>query len=546
MVEVWGGIECSVVRVGGVIRDQLAETGHSNRIEDLDLVASLGIKTLRYPALWEHVEVVEGRDDWSWHDERYQRMRRLGISPIAALIHHGSGPSWTSILAPDFAERLAAFGGRLALRYPWVKTFTPINEPMATARLSGLYGFWHPNRADEPSCLRLLVAQCRAIAMTMLAIRKVIPDARLLQTEDFGKIFATPKLAYQAEYENGRRWLSLDLLCGHVDARHPFHGRLLDAGIDPDHLADLEAAPCPPDLIGVDYYLTSDRFLEHRVERHPREPVGGNGTEPYVDVAAFRAGVPAGALGFASRLREVWRRYALPVAIGEVHNACTREEQLRWFMEGWQGAVECAAEGIDVRAVTAWSLFGAVDWNSMMMREDGYYECGVFDVRADLPRRTIMADAISALVNKQSFGHPVLAQTGWWRAPRKRLGKSPTIRLRGFDRRLSILGECCSRRRLPARAASQQAGSPNAWVELSIGDSGGSLPVVLFASYCSGKTISLAVRDGVDWVAACDAFLDLVIDGLTGTYELVAANRDNQYRVAEHPPPHTSATAHQR
>jgi dTDP-4-dehydrorhamnose reductase len=33
MVEVWGGIECSVVRVGGVIRDQLAETGHSKRIE---------------------------------------------------------------------------------------------------------------------------------------------------------------------------------------------------------------------------------------------------------------------------------------------------------------------------------------------------------------------------------------------------------------------------------------------------------------------------------------------------------------------------------
>ena len=243
MVEVWGGIECSVVRVGGVTRNQLAETGHSKRVEDLDLVASLGIKTLRYPALWEHVEPLEGQDDWNWLDERFQRMRQLGISPIAALVHHGSGPCWTSILAPDFAERLAAFGGRLARRYPWVKTFTPINEPMATARLSGLYGFWHPHRADEPSCLRLLVAQCLAIAMTMSAIRKVIPDARLLQTEDFGKIFATPKLTYQAEYENGRRWLSLDLLCGHVGQSHPFHERLLDAGVDAAHLAELEGAP---------------------------------------------------------------------------------------------------------------------------------------------------------------------------------------------------------------------------------------------------------------------------------------------------------------
>lgn len=546
MVEVWGGIECSVVRVGGVTRNQLAETGHSKRVEDLDLVASLGIKTLRYPALWEHVEPLEGQDDWNWLDERFQRMRQLGISPIAALVHHGSGPCWTSILAPDFAEHLAAFGGRLARRYPWVKTFTPINEPMATARLSGLYGFWHPHRADEPSCLRLLVAQCLAIAMTMSAIRKVIPDARLLQTEDFGKIFATPKLTYQAEYENGRRWLSLDLLCGHVGQSHPFHERLLDAGVDAAHLAELEGAPCPPDLIGVDYYLTSDRFLDHRVERHPQEPVGGNGIDPYVDFAAVRADAQACELGFASRLREVWRRYSLPLAIGEVHNACTREEQLRWFMEGWEAAGECVAEGIDVRAVTAWSMFGAVDWNSMMMREDGYYECGVFDVRADLPRRTIMADAISALVNKQSFGHPVLAQTGWWRAPRKRLGKSPTIQLRGFDRRLSILGECCSRRRLPARAAPQQTGSPDEWVQLSIGYTGGGSLAVLYANYCQGTTFSLAVSDSVDWVAACNAFLDLVIDGLSGSYELVSAHRDNQYRVAECPAPNTAAMARQR
>ena len=534
MVEVWGGIECSVVRVGAVIRDQLLETGHSKRIEDLDLVASLGIKTLRYPAMWEHVEAVEGQDDWNWLDERLGRMRELGITPLATLIHHGSGPYWTSILAPDFAERLAAFAARLARRYPWIRTFTPINEPMATARLSGLYGFWHPHRADEPSCLRLVVAQCRAIAKTMSAIRTVIPDARLLQTEDFGKIFATKELAYQADYENGRRWLSLDLLGGRVGPCHPFYERLLRAGVDHTHLAELETAPCNPDLIGVDYYLTSDRFLDHRVQRHPREPVGGNGIEPYVDIAAFRAGLPASELGFASRLREVWRRYALPVVLSEVHNGCTREEQLRWFMEGWQAACDCAAEGLDVRAVTAWSMFGAVDWNSMMMREDGYYECGVFDMRAQPPRKTIMADAISVLANAQSFSHPVLAQTGWWRAPRKRLKKSPAIQLRGFDRRLSVLGECCSRRKLPAKAGPQQPGSVDAWVELSIRWSRRGSPV-LFASYNQGMTFSLAVPNSVDWVAACNAFLDLLIDGLAGDYELVAAHRDNQYRVAERP-----------
>ncbi|BCG83817.1 hypothetical protein MesoLj113b_73590 (plasmid) [Mesorhizobium sp. 113-3-3] len=67
----------------------------------------------------------------------------------------------------------------------------------------------------------------------------------------------------------------------------------------------------------------------------------------------------------------------------------------------------------------------------------------------------------------------------------------------------------------------------------------------MFATYCPGKTLSLAVPDGADWVAACNAFLDLVIDGLTGAYELLAAHRDNQYWVAERPAPHAAGVARQ-
>ena len=48
---------------------------------------------------------------------------------------------------------------------------------------------------------------------------RAIPAARLLQTEDLGKTFATAPLAYQADHENERRWLSLDLLDGRVDSQ---------------------------------------------------------------------------------------------------------------------------------------------------------------------------------------------------------------------------------------------------------------------------------------------------------------------------------------
>ena len=246
MLAVWGGVECSIVRVKNGVRNQLIETGHYARIEDLDLIAGLGIKTLRYPALWELVESVEGHDDWVWLDLRLSRLKQLGISPVAELLHHGSGPAWTHILAPDFPDRLAAFAHRLARRYPWISQFTPVAEPLTTARMSGLYGVWYPHASDEATCFRLLVAQCRAIAKVNGAIRGVIPQAQLVQTEDFGRTFAMPKLQYQADYENDRRWLSMDLLCGQVDCQPSILHSIASSGVDPVHLCGADGRTlCP-------------------------------------------------------------------------------------------------------------------------------------------------------------------------------------------------------------------------------------------------------------------------------------------------------------
>src|SRR5207253_6883246 len=115
---------------------------------------------------------------------------------------------------PGFAEGLAEFAGRVAERYPWVKAWTPVNEPLTTARFSALYGHWYPHARDDDSFARALVNECRGVVLAMRAIREVIPDARLVQTEDVGMTHSTPRLAYQAELENERRWISFDLLCG--------------------------------------------------------------------------------------------------------------------------------------------------------------------------------------------------------------------------------------------------------------------------------------------------------------------------------------------
>ena len=54
-LELWGGYECTVNRVGDEWFDQTPRSGHEDRIEDLQLFADLGIRSLRYPALWERI-----------------------------------------------------------------------------------------------------------------------------------------------------------------------------------------------------------------------------------------------------------------------------------------------------------------------------------------------------------------------------------------------------------------------------------------------------------------------------------------------------------
>lgn len=414
-VELWGGVECTCVRIGDHYRNQIVETGHMARPGDLELVAGLGIRTLRYPVLWEAV-APDDPDvcDWSWSDARLQRLRELGLNVIAGLVHHGSGPRYTSLLDPDFPDKLSAYAAKAAKRYPWISMFTPVNEPLTTARFSGLYGHWYPHAREEGAFLRALVNQCCATALAMRAIRKFNPHAQLVQTEDLGKIFCTKGLAYQADYENERRWLSFDLLLGRVDRSHPFHRRLLDSGVSEDSLSLLRDGEGAPDILGINHYATSDRYLDHAAENYPACFTGGNDHERYADVEALRVDLPIGELGAKARLAEAWARYRRPLAITEAHHGSTRDEQVRWLVELWRDACELRDEGADIRAVTIWSLFGAVDWNSLLVRRNGFYEPGAFDVRSGAPRRTALGRVAAGLAKSGGVDDPVLDQPGWW------------------------------------------------------------------------------------------------------------------------------------
>jgi dTDP-4-dehydrorhamnose reductase len=289
-----------------------------------------------------------------------------------------------------------------------------VNEPLTTARFSGLYGHWYPHARDQQTFLRCLINQCRGVVFAMRAIREVNPAAALIQTDDLGKTYSTQAVSFQAEYENERRWVTWDFLTGTLRRDSWMWRDFIDAGISERELAAFQEAPCPPDIIGINHYITSDRFLDDNLSAHPPETHGGNGRQRYADVAAVRVR-PEGIAGTEGVLREAWERYRLPLAVTEAHIGCTREEQLRWFMDVWRGAEKLCSEGADVRAVTVWSLLGAHDWNSLLTRQDGFYEPGAYDLRGGALRPTAIAKMVHELAGARRFDHPTLETPGWWR-----------------------------------------------------------------------------------------------------------------------------------
>ena len=411
--ELWGGVECTVNRVGDASFDQLEYSGHARRLDDLDRFAELGLARLRFPVLWERTApCAEKPDRFDFSDHGLRRLSELGVRPIVGLLHHGSGPRHTSLLDPCFAEEFAGYAERVARRYPDVGAYTPINEPLTTARFSGLYGHWYPHRRDDRAFVRILLNETHATARAMRAIRAVNSHAALIQTEDMGYVRSTPKLRYQADFENERRHLNLDLLCGRVDRAHPLYAYLISNGASERELGRLRDDPTPPDVIGMNYYVTSERFLDEHVTHHPALRHGGNGRDIYADVEAVRA-CPEGLYGPGRILLDLYERLRRPIAVTEIHLGSSVDQQRSWLDYVVGEALGAAARGVPIVGLTVWALLGAFGWDALVTRPRGKYEPGVFELVGGAPQPTELAEHVRALAR----GELPEVTSGWWTLP---------------------------------------------------------------------------------------------------------------------------------
>jgi len=413
--EIWGGLECSYNRVRSKYFDQLEYANHYNRVEeDLEAFAGLGITAIRYPVIWEkHQPGKDGPINWTHAEFVLNTLQEYRIKPIVTLVHHGSGPKYADITTPGFATGLGAYAGQVAEKFPWIDHYTPVNEPLTTARFSGLYGCWFPHKRNDKTFIQILLNELKGTVLAMCEIRKINPDAKLIQTEDLAKIYSTPFMKYQSVFENHRRWLTFDILGGLLRPGHALWDYFKRYAPTEKDLYFFIENPCVPDMLGLDYYPTSERYLDENLSKYPHEKHGHNHRHRYADVEAIRVR-HENSSGIKMLLRETWERYAIPMAITEVHINCDYDNQIRWFGELRNACLELLDEDIDIRAITTWSLVGAFGWNTLLTEPKGDYESGAFDISSGRPARTPVGDYIQQLSVDPFFHHPAMNEIGWW------------------------------------------------------------------------------------------------------------------------------------
>jgi dTDP-4-dehydrorhamnose reductase len=408
--EIWASPEPTVARIGVArCRDQLRESGHETRSGDIDRIAELGVRATRYPVLWEKVAPRHpAARDYRWAAQRLHALRERGIEPIVTLLHHGSGPRWTNLLDPSFPALFADYAGATAQAFPWVRRWTPINEPLTTARFSTLYAAWYPNRFfDDVAFGRAIVNQVLAIAFACERIRAVVPDAEFLLTEDLQSFTAAGEdVTGYVAHKRERMYLSCELLQGRIVDGHPMHRYLVsECAVTERELAAVAARPQPPDVMGWNYYPNSERWLEG-------DGSGGHRNLPMVDVAPER-------LAMRPLLCDAYARLRVPFALSEVHVFGDERERARWMLLRLDDVLEVARRGVPTVGFGAWAAFGMVDWTSLLCREEQRVEDGVYTWAgmAGEPQPTLVAQVVRELAAGRVPTKP--ANAGWWERDRR-------------------------------------------------------------------------------------------------------------------------------
>ncbi len=352
------GIECSYPvitgRSGADERvDEMEKCGFYERWrEDFHLVrCDQELDYLRYGPVYYRCHTAPDRYDWTFCDETFAELQRLGVIPICDLCHFGV-PDWIGDFQnPDWPELFSQYGRTFAQRFPWVHLYTPVNEIFVNATFSAEFGWWNERLRSERAFVTSLKHQCRATILAEEAILELCPDAMFVQSEATSFYHLRSPDAYdRARTLNQRRFLSLDLCYGH-EVSSEMYEFLMDNGLTRDEyhwFLEHGRQMRPHCIMGNDYYFTNESMVP------PEGPLVGTGE----------------VFGYYIITKQYYDRYHLPVMHTET-NLAEDDRAPGWLWKEWANMALLKYSGVPILGFTWYSLTDQVDWDTALRENNG-------------------------------------------------------------------------------------------------------------------------------------------------------------------------------
>lgn len=339
----------------GRILDEYELTGHyANWQEDLDLMASLGVRTARYGIPWFRVQPDPHRWDWGWAERPLEQLLKLEINPIVDLVHYGC-PQWLegAFLHPDYARWAAEYAARLADRFAGsIRWYTPLNEPRITAWYCGRLGWWPPYRRGWRGFVAVMLGLCRGMVRTAEALRSVDSEMVLVHVDATDLYVASsPELEPERVLRQQIGFLALDLITGRVGPHHALWPWLLHHGASEEELGwFLEHGAVPnvqPDIVGLNMYPLFS------LKRLVREAGSGR----------TRSRMPYASAEIVTQLVHLyWERYQQPLMITETASGRSLARRRAWLDDSVATVRGLREAGVPLVGYTWWPMFALVAW----------------------------------------------------------------------------------------------------------------------------------------------------------------------------------------
>ncbi|MDP9441239.1 MAG: family 1 glycosylhydrolase [Actinomycetota bacterium] len=365
-IEVLGAFESTYLPRHDV--DVAETTGHTKRWkQDLGLLASLGVRRLRYPIRWHRVERAPGDYDWADTDRVLGYLHDEGYRPMVDLVHHTSYPRW---LTHGFADRrfgpaYLRFAEASARRYPWIEEYTLFNEPFSTLFLCGHEGIWPPYHQGLDELVAIFNNVLPWIGEASRLYRGLLPSARHFYVDSCeSHTSAGPAGDDLTTLANDRRFFVADALLGrHLDEDRPFVKEVVRAGGE----GLLTMDPACIDVLGLDYYA--------HCQWHFTGP--DEGIVPSPTPRPFR-----------DLIVEYWQRYGLPCIVGETNIRGFASDRASWLKYTLEQAEQARAAGVPVEGFCWFPTIDSADWDSLLFHCDGNIDpVGVFWIDDRMERR---------------------------------------------------------------------------------------------------------------------------------------------------------------